>query len=149
VKRENASGRDSAERASGLSLRATRRGEVLGNTYRLLEIVGSGGMAEVYAAEHLRLGRKFAVKLLRPGTRGQSLQRFRREVQAVARLENEFVVGVIDCGEASDGTPYLVMELLRGEDLRSLVEREGALPIPRAVNFVWEACQGIAAVHAL
>ncbi|MEI9937243.1 MAG: serine/threonine-protein kinase [Pseudomonadota bacterium] len=140
--------RDEAERASGHGLRVTRRGEVLGDTYRLLEIVGGGGMAEVYSAEHLRLGRKFAVKVLRAGTNHQSLERFRREASAIARIDNEFVVGVMDCGEAGDGTPYLVMDLLQGEDLRSLLDREGALPIPRAVNFVWEACQGIAAVHA-
>lgn len=141
--------RTDAERSSGLTLRATRRGEVLGGTYRLLELIGAGGMAEVYSAEHLRLGRKFAVKVLRAGTSAHSLQRFRRESRAVARIDNEFVVGVIDCGEETDGTPYLVMDLLRGEDLRALLDREGALPIPRAVHFVWEACQGIAAVHAL
>jgi eukaryotic-like serine/threonine-protein kinase len=139
---------DEDTRTSGLSVRATRRGEVLADTYRLLELVGAGGMAEVYSAEHLRLGRKFAVKILR-GTSRQSLERFRREARAIARIDNQFVVGVIDCGEASDGTPYLVMELLAGEDLRSLLDREGALPIPRAVNLVWEACQGIAAVHQL
>lgn len=129
--------------------RGSRRGEILGDTYRLRELVGAGGMAEVYAAEHLRLDRQFAVKVLRAGTCGRSMQRFRREVSAVARIDNEFVVGVIDCGETGDGTPYLVMDLLRGEDLRALLGREGALPIPRAVNLVWEACQGIAAVHAL
>ena len=139
---------DDDARASGLSLRATRRGEILGDTYRLLELVGAGGMAEVYSAEHLRLGRTFAVKVLRTGTSQHSLRRFRREARAIARIDSEFVVGVIDCGEAGDGTPYLVMELLHGEDLRSLLDREGALPIPRAVHFVWEACQGLAAVHA-
>ena len=95
-----------------------------------------------------RLGRKFAVKVLRAGTGQQSQERFRREARAIAEIDSEFVVGVIDCGEAGDGTPYLVMELLRGEDLRSLLDREGALPIPRAVNLVWEASLGVSAVHA-
>jgi serine/threonine protein kinase len=149
VNRGEVAEHDEGVRTSGLRVRATRRGEVLGDTYRLLELVGAGGMAEVYSAEHLRLGRKFAVKVLRSGTSRQSLERFRREARAIARIDNEFVVGVIDCGEAADGTPYLVMELLRGEDLRALLDREGALPIPRAVSFVWEACQGIAAVHRL
>ncbi len=140
--------RHAGEPASDVGLRATRCGEVLSDTYRLLELVGTGGMAEVYAAEHLRLGRRFAIKVLRAGTGQHSLQRFRREARAIARIESEFVVGVVDCGEASDGTPYLVMDLLKGEDLRTLLEREGRLPIPRAVNLVIEACRGIAAVHA-
>ena len=140
---------EDTDRPSGLSLRATRRGELLSDTYRLLDLIGAGGMAEVYSAEHLRLGRKFAVKVLRAGPSRQSVERFRQEARAIARVDNEFVVGVIDCGEAGDGTPYLVLELLHGEDLRSLLQREGTLPIPRAVHFVWEACQGVAAVHAL
>ncbi len=148
MNREQAYEQDEA-RASGLCLRATRRGEILGDKYRLLDVIGAGGMAEVYSAEHRRLGRRFAVKVLRAGPSRQNLQRFRHEASAMARIDNEFVVGVIDFGEAGDGTPYLVMDLLHGEDLRSLLDRECTLPIPRAVNFIWEACQGIAAVHAV
>jgi len=135
------------ERTSSVGSRATRRGEVLAGTYRLLERIGVGGMGEVYAAEHARLGRRVAVKVLRPDDHQAALDRFRREVKAIARLENEYVVNVMDCGEADDGTPYLVMDLLRGEDLRSLLERELQLPIPRAVNLILDACHGVAAVH--
>jgi eukaryotic-like serine/threonine-protein kinase len=148
VSGERATEPDEAALGSGQRARATRAGEVIGDTYRLNELIGSGGMAEVYSAEHLRIGRRFAVKVLRAGTSSQTLQRFRREARAIARIDNEFVVGVVDCGETADGTPFLVMELLNGEDLRALLDREGALPIRRAVNLVWEACQGIAAVHA-
>jgi len=126
----------------------TRCGEVLGNTYRLIQRIGAGGMGEVYAAEHLRLGRRFAVKVLRPLHAQRALTRFRREAKAIARIENEFVIGVVDCGEASDGAPYLVMDLLQGEDLRVLLERAAPLPVSRAVKLIWDAAQGVKAVHA-
>src|SRR5882724_2935727 len=99
--------------ASGVGPRAMRRGERLGGSYLLLERIGAGGMGEVYAAEHLRLGRRVAVKILRSDEDQPAVDRFRREVRAIARLESEYVVNVIDCGEADDGTPYLVMDLLR------------------------------------
>jgi len=104
-------------------------------------------MGEVYAAEHARLDRRVAVKILRSNEQQAALDRFRREVRAIARLESEYVVNVIDCGETDDGTPYLVMDLLRGEDLRCLLERERQLVIPRAVNLILDVCHGVAAVH--
>lgn len=131
---------------SGSVPASARQGQILGGTYRLLERIGAGGMAEVYAAEHVRLGRQFAVKVLRRDEGPKALSRFRREARAVARIRNEFVVEVVDSGEA-DGAPYLVMELLVGEDLRSLLTALHTLPIPRAVNLIREACHGVAAVH--
>ena len=123
-------------------------GDLLDGTYELLDRIGSGGMAEVYAAEHTRLGRHFAVKIVRSDRGPKAVERFRREARAIARIQNDFVVEVVDCGETQSGTPYLVMELLAGEDLRSLIARAAPLPIPRAVSLIWEACQGVAAVHA-
>jgi eukaryotic-like serine/threonine-protein kinase len=124
-----------------------RSGQIVGDTYRLLERIGMGGMAEVYAAEHLRIGQRFAVKVLRVDRAPKASRRFRREAEAIARVQNEYVVSLIDCGEFPDGTPYLVMELLRGVDLRRLLQSASPLPIPRAVNLVWDACQGVSAVH--
>jgi len=139
--------RERGERSSGPQVRATRCGQLLGQTYQLMDVVGAGGMAEVYAAEHLRLGRRFAVKLPRSNLSPKALERFQREVRAMALIDSDFVVRVSDCGEAEDGTPYLVMDLLKGEDLRALLERDGPLPIRRAASLIWEACQGVAAVH--
>jgi len=134
-------------RTSSVGSRATRRGEVLAGTYRLLDRIGAGGMGEVYAAEHARLGRRVAVKILRSDDYQAARGRFHREVKAIARLESEYVVNVMDCGEADDGMPFLVMDLLRGEDLRCLLKRDIQLPIPRAVNLILDACRGVAAVH--
>jgi serine/threonine-protein kinase len=127
-----------------------RIGTVVAGSYRLTRHIGSGGSSHVFEAEHLRLGKPFAVKLLRPelDPNRRTAQRFRREARAIARLKNEHIVSVIDCGELDDGTPYLVMELLEGEDLRSLLNREGSLPARRAVPLIVEACRGLSEVHA-
>jgi len=147
--------------ASGLCLKAeavdvelsrvaqARIGQVIGGNYRIVRYIGSGGSSHVFQVEHLRLGKAFALKLLREGldSSRRATQRFRREAKAIARLNSEHIVSVVDCGELDDGTPYLVMELLEGEDLRSLLEREGALPPRRALQIVIEACRGLTVVH--
>jgi serine/threonine-protein kinase len=69
-------------------------------------------MGEVYAAEHRRIGREFAIKFMRAGADKKTADRFRREARAIARVENEYVVSVVDSGETESGIPYLVMELL-------------------------------------
>lgn len=125
-----------------------RVGQVVAGTYRLARHIGSGGSGHVFEAEHLRLGTPFAIKLLRSELGGgRAAQRFRREARAAARLRSEHVVRVIDCGELDDHTPYLVMELLEGEDVRRLLEREGRLPARRAVQLMREACLGLSEVH--
>jgi eukaryotic-like serine/threonine-protein kinase len=126
-----------------------RIGLVVGGTYRITRHVGSGGSSHVFEAEHVRLGKAFAVKLLRAEINlgKKTGQRFRREAKAVARLHSEHIVSVIDCGELDDQTPYVVLELLQGEDLRSLLRREGSLPARRAVQIIVEACRGLSIVH--
>ncbi len=134
---------------SGPRVGGSRLGSVVADTYRLVRHIGSGGMSDVYAAEHVRLGKALAVKLLRPDnsmTR-RAAERLRREARAIAGVSSEYIVGIHDCGETDDGTPFLVMELLEGEDLRSLLGREGVLPVARAANLLLDACYGLAAAH--
>jgi serine/threonine protein kinase len=127
----------------------SRLGTLVCETYRLVRHIGSGGMSDVFAAEHVRLGKPFAVKLLRsdhslarPGA-----ERLRREARAIAGVSSEYIVGIQDCGETDDGTPFLVMELLEGEDLRSLLGRENVLPVARVANLLLDACYGLSAAH--
>jgi serine/threonine-protein kinase len=122
---------------------------LVGGTYRIIRHIGSGGSSHVFEAEHVRLGKPFALKLLRPelDPNRQTAQRFRREARAIARLRSEFIVDVVDCGELEDQTPYLVMDLLEGEDLRRLLERSGSLSARRAVPIIMEACRALAEVH--
>jgi serine/threonine-protein kinase len=140
-----------AERPAASALLAEELpGSVIAGTYRILRSIGAGGMSEVFAAEHVRLGTHVAVKVVRPGGADPAavLARFRREVRAIARLRSEHVVAVHDAGELANGTPYLVMELLDGEDLRRMLQREGALPVRRAVALVLQVCAALRAVHA-
>jgi serine/threonine protein kinase len=127
-----------------------RLGTTIAGSYRIVRHIGSGGSSHVFAAEHTRLGKPVAVKILRAevAVSQRAALRFRREATAIARLQHEHIVSVIDCGELDERIPFLVMELLEGEDLRSLLRREGPLPARRAVQIVIEACRALAAVHA-
>jgi serine/threonine protein kinase len=120
--------------------------------YELLRELGEGGMGKVFEARHLRTGRHVAVKVIRgaalePGKRSEALRRFEREARAVGRIESPHVVSVFDTGIDAAGDPYLVMELLRGEDLRGLLRRAAPLAPELAVRIVFQACLGLAAAH--
>jgi hypothetical protein len=123
--------------------------------YRLLDPLGSGGMGEVWRAEHRLLARAAAVKLIQPRLLGATgtadrdalLARFEREAQATARLDSPHTVEVYDYGRTDDGTFYYVMELLEGLDLRTLVERHGPLPAERAVHLLRQACHSLWDAH--
>jgi len=127
-----------------------RVGRIVGGKYRLLRLLGAGGMGEVYEAQHSIIGRRFAIKFLHPLLAGnnESVARFQREAQAAGSLENENIAAVVDAGTADDGAPYLVMEYLDGEDLAHLLVRGGPLPVPRAAYIVIQACRGLAAAHS-
>ncbi|HVR18538.1 MAG TPA: serine/threonine-protein kinase, partial [Polyangiaceae bacterium] len=129
---------------------ASRAGEVLDGRYQLLRKVGEGGMGEVYEARHVQLGRRFAVKVLHPELVASTrmLRRFSREVLAVSRLENDYLVPALDCGYTRQGGPYYVMEFLRGEDLRKLLHTEAPLATRRAVKLVIDACRGLTLAHS-
>jgi serine/threonine-protein kinase len=118
--------------------------------YRLKERLGSGGMGEVYLAEHVLLKQPCAVKLIRPEKAGDpaTLARFEREVRATARLRHWNTVRIFDYGRSADGTFYYVMEHLSGLTLQELVERDGPLPAGRAVHLLRQACLALREAHA-
>ena len=103
-------------------------GSVLGGRYRLVELLGQGGMATIHRAQDIRLGRDVAVKVLRPeyGRDPDFFARFRQEAQSAASLNHPNIVSVHDYGQGPDG-PFIVMEYVEGEDLASLLRRNGAL----------------------
>lgn len=125
-------------------------GENIAGRYRICGHLGSGGMGSVYEVEHLRLGRRFALKLLRPDwVRDRAMvERFEQEVRATAALHSQHVVSIVDAGELDDGRPYFVMERLLGQDLSRLLKQERELPVGRAVNIAIDACLGLHAAHA-
>ena len=123
-------------------------GTVLGGRYRLVELLGQGGMATIYRARDAQLERDVAVKVLRPeyGADPDFLDRFRHEAQSAASLNHPSVVAVYDYGTDPVG-PFIVMELVEGEDLATIVRRSGALPPRAAARLVAQAARAISAAH--
>jgi serine/threonine protein kinase len=108
---------------------ALEAGRVINETYRVERLLGAGGMAEVYKVVHTRLPKHFALKLMKldGGQRKEFLARFRREADILGSLNHAHIVEVNDWNQLPDGSPYLVMELLEGEDLESFLKRTGQL----------------------
>ena len=124
-------------------------GLVLHNTYRLDRVIGTGGMGAVYLASHARLKRRFAVKLLfeEVAAYPESLARFRREAEICSELGHPNIVEVIDFNFTEDGAPYIVMELLEGEDLGARLKRDER-PEPHWIaGIVEQAASALVAAH--
>jgi eukaryotic-like serine/threonine-protein kinase len=125
-------------------------------SYRLGELLGRGGMGEVYRATHRMLARPAAIKLIHPEmlrardkkSADLAIARFRREAEAAAQLRSPHTVELYDFGETEDGTLYFVMELLVGMDLETLVRREGPLPQERVIHIVRQVCESLQEAHA-
>lgn len=134
--------------------REVRTARALGS-YQLGELLGRGGMGEVYLARHRFLARPAAIKLIRldPAVARHArdtdvqVRRFRREAEAAASLHSPHTIALYDFGLTDDGTLYYVMELLDGLDLETLVERFGPQPAARVVHLVRQACHSLAEAH--
>jgi formylglycine-generating enzyme required for sulfatase activity len=141
-----------ADRAKGLGpgrheASALVPGSILGN-YLLLEALGAGGMGRVYRAEHRRMKRQVAVKVIAPELlrSAPARARFQREVEAVARLSSPHIVAAYDAGD-DDGRDFLVMEYVEGCNLADLVKRHGPLPVEAALRYTLQAARGLAHAH--
>ena len=117
--------------------------------YRLRRRIGSGGMGDVYLAEHQLLKRPCAIKLIRPDnvTDPKALERFEREVRITATLSHPNTVEIFDYGRTEDGMYYYVMEYLPGLSLAELVEQHGPLPPERAVYLLRQICLALHEAH--
>jgi tRNA A-37 threonylcarbamoyl transferase component Bud32 len=125
-------------------------GEVLAGAFCIVGQIGSGGMGRVYEAEHVRLPRRFAVKVINEdlARHPDAIARFEREAQAAARIVNEHVLDVVDVVRTRDGRACMVTELLQGEELGDVLDREHKLPLPQAIAICRQVCRGLAAAHA-
>ncbi|MGO9707956.1 MAG: serine/threonine-protein kinase [Polyangiaceae bacterium] len=128
-----------------------RPGEVLVGKYRVERVLGVGGMGAVVAATHLQLEEQVAIKFLHAETamNAESVARFLREGKAVIKIRSEHAVKVHDVGKLETGAPYLVMEHLDGDDLNTILERNGPLPMTDVVDFILQGCEAIAEAHTL
>jgi predicted Ser/Thr protein kinase len=124
-------------------------GRLLASRYRIIALLGKGGMGEVYRADDLTLGQAIALKFLpEEASRDESLlERFRNEVRIARRVSHPNVCRVYDVGEV-DGNSFFTMEYVDGEDLASLLRRIGRLPQDKAIDIARQLCAGLAAAHS-
>jgi serine/threonine-protein kinase len=124
-------------------------GALIGERYRVDCRIGEGGMGVIYSGQHCELGRRVAIKRLdsKIAKDAESFERFRNEAIAASGISNPHVVQVFDWGKADDGSPFLVMELLEGSDLRALLAREGRLPAHRAAAIALQVLRALISTH--
>src|SRR5215203_708929 len=124
-------------------------GSIIADRYLVLEKLGEGGMGRVYLAEHVKMGRKSAVKVMNPGavTDADAISRFNREAANASRISHQHVAQVYDFGETADGLIYLAMEYVEGEPLTDILKRDGALPPERAGEIARQTAEGLAVAH--
>jgi tRNA A-37 threonylcarbamoyl transferase component Bud32 len=128
-----------------------REGDILAGKYKVERVLGAGAMGIVVSAMHVHLGERVALKFLHAemAQNQEVVARFLREAQSSVRIKGEHVCRVSDVGKLETGAPYMVMELLQGSDLGQILEKQGRLEIPAAVDFLIQACDALAEAHAL
>ena len=126
-------------------------GSIIAERYHVIKKLGEGGMGQVYLAEHVKMGRKSAVKVMNPGMvhDADAIGRFNREASNASRINHPNVAGIYDFGETAEGLVYLAMEFIEGETLTDIVKANGALPPQRAADITRQAAEGLYAAHHL
>src|SRR5262249_14277913 len=124
--------------------------DILAGKYRVDRVLGIGGMGMVVAATHLELDQRVALKFMLAdvGAAAGMLDRFMREGRAGVEPRGEDVCPVVGVGRRDNDAPYIVMELMEGEDFSRLIARDAPLPVAPAINLVLQALEGIAEAHA-
>ncbi len=124
-------------------------GQVVGGKWRVVRVIGRGGMGAVYEAQNIAIGKRAALKFIDAeyARREDVASRFRQEAEAASLVESAHIVEVFDSGTTEEGIPYIVMELLRGEDLRTRLRRVGKLPASDAVHIIGQVLRGLHRAH--
>lgn len=123
-------------------------GQILNDTYKVERLLGSGGMAHVYAVVHLRMPRKFALKEMHEqASTPEVVERFQQEADILAEVRHPHIVEVTDVNRLPSGNPYLVMELLEGEDLSKYLARTGPLSVGQARRILAQIGSALEAAH--
>ena len=124
-------------------------GREIGGKYRVVKLVGRGGMGAVYEAENIALGKSVALKFIdvESAKNADGIQRFIREARAASTIESAHIIQVFDVGELEDGRPYIVMELLRGENLGERLHRLGRLSVAEALHIGVQVLHGLRRAH--
>jgi serine/threonine protein kinase len=124
-------------------------GKVIDRKYRLVRLLGEGGMGAVYEAEHTKINRKVAVKLMKPEVAKypEAVERFMREAQAASAIGHPNIIEIEDIGESEDGTVFMVMEMLKGQTLAERLSETTRLPPDRAVGIILQVLSALLATH--
>lgn len=125
-------------------------GDLLVGKYRIEELIGTGGIGFVMSATNVGLDERVALKFLRPEflSSDEAVHRFTNEARLAAKIQHPNVARVLDIESSDEVGPFIVMELLVGRDLNQILQQEGPMPVPRAVDYVLEACAALSAAHA-
>src|SRR5262245_49867038 len=124
-------------------------GDVVDGKYRVVRLIGEGGMGVVYEGENILIRRRVAIKLLSPSaTSPESIERFEREAQAAGTIGNDHILEVLDLGTLPNGARYMVMEYLEGETLSMRIERHGRLSCAELALIMRQVLTGLTAAHA-
>jgi eukaryotic-like serine/threonine-protein kinase len=126
-------------------------GQVVADRYHVMKKLGEGGMGQVYLAEHVKMGRRSAIKVLNPSMAHdtEAVARFNREAANASRISHPNVCAIYDFGETPEGLIYLAMEFVEGEPLTDVLEREHVLPPSRAVGIAMQVADALQAAHDL
>src|SRR5258708_6607699 len=123
-------------------------GQVLDGRYRIIKLIGEGGMGEVYAAEHIHIEKRYAIKLLKAEivSNPEAVQRFRQEARSSSSIGHRNIIAIEDFGQLPDGRIYMCMELLNGQPLNDMILQP--VPFDRLLNILIQTGHGLAAAHA-
>ncbi len=124
-------------------------GSVVHEKFHVIKKLGEGGMGAVYLAEHVKMGRKVALKVMNPGMHQDpdAIARFNREAKNASQLNHPNVCGIYDFGETPEGLIYLAMEFIEGSSLTSVIEKSGGLTAARAANIIHQAADALQVAH--
>src|SRR6476620_113723 len=124
-------------------------GEVIEGKYRIVRLLGEGGMGAVYEGENVRIHRKVAIKVLHAAVAAKAdvVQRFEREAQAAGRIGSDHIVEVLDLGNLPEGDRFMVMEYLDGESLSQRIQGRGRLMPHEATPLMVQLLEGLGAAH--
>ena len=126
-------------------------GKVIADRYHIIKKLGEGGMGQVYLAEHVKMGRRSAIKVMNPGMMSdpEAISRFNREAANASRISHPNVCAIYDFGETPDGLIYLAMEFIEGKSLTDLLTEGGILPLARAATIIQQTAEALQVAHDL
>ena len=138
----------------GSTLKSTAKqgdlvGSMIADRYHVIKKLGEGGMGSVYLAEHVKMGRKSAIKVMNPGSHqdADAIARFNREAANASRMNHPNICAIYDFGETPEGLIYLAMEFVEGQSLTDVIKDAGALPGPRAASIIHQAADALQVAH--